>query len=350
MKPGKNFSLQQLSLLAALLTGAGSGLLALLMRAGMTVSVVLFATTCLLGYFLIFYLTDRFVYRKIRLIYKMIQQTKATKKEEFYYKNVLPAKSIEEAEEDVENWSVQYKNEIEILRKNEAFRKEFLQNLSHELRTPIFATQGYIETLIDEAMQDEAVNRKFLQNAGRNIERLVQLVDDLDSISRLESGELPLNRKSFVIQDLIREVFDTMELKAGERNMRCEIKKGCEAPVTVFADREKIRQVLVNLIDNAVKYGNENGLTEAGVYITDGNNVLIEITDSGIGIAEEHLPRIFERFYRTDRARSRSAGGSGLGLAICKHIIEAHGSSIHVRSKVDVGTSFGFTLPNKEII
>jgi two-component system phosphate regulon sensor histidine kinase PhoR len=299
------------------------------------------------SYFLINYLVEQFIYRKIKLIYKMINQTKATKKEEFYYKNVLPVKSIDEVSEEVEAWAGQYKSEIEMLRKNEVFRKEFLQNLSHELKTPIFSIQGYIDTLLGGALHNEAVNTKFLQNAAKNIDRLVKLVDDLDEISKLEIGELQLTLQYFVVQDLIKEVFESMELQAKEKNILCSIKKGCEAPVIVYADKEKIRQVLLNLTDNAIKYGKYDGKTEASIYKIDENNVLIEISDDGSGILEEHLPRIFERFFRTDLARSRKVGGSGLGLAICKHIIEAHGSTIHVRSKLDVGTTFGFNLAAK---
>ena len=195
-------------------------------------------------------------------------------------------------------------------------------------------------------MSNPDVNIKFLQSAGRNVERLVSLVDDLDAISKLEIGEQKLQKQQFIIQDLLKEVYDSLDLKAAEKNMSCIIKKGCELPLSVFADKEKIRQVLINFVDNALKYGKENGTVESSFYSVDGRNVLIEISDDGAGIGEEHLPRIFERFYRTDLARSRKVGGSGLGLAICKHIIEAHNQTIHVRSKIDVGTSLGFTLPS----
>ncbi|MEQ1554989.1 MAG: ATP-binding protein, partial [Ferruginibacter sp.] len=277
-----------------------------------------------------------------------IYQTKATKREEFYYKNILPQKGIDEVRQDVEEWAEQRKKEIETLQANEAFRKEFLQNLSHELKTPIFAIQGYVDTLLDGALHNNEVNEKFLKNASRNVLRLVSLLDDLDEISKLESGEIKMLFQQFVIQDLINDVFDSLELKAAEKHIVMSIKKECEFPLTVYADKEKIRQVLINLVENGIKYGKENGTIEASAYNVDGKNVLIEIGDNGYGIAEEHLPRIFERFYRTDLARSRKAGGSGLGLAICKHIIEAHNQNIHVRSKLDVGTSFGFTLPARK--
>jgi two-component system phosphate regulon sensor histidine kinase PhoR len=244
----------------------------------------------------------------------------------------------------VEKWAEQRKEEIEMLKQNEAFRKEFLQNLSHEFKTPVFAIQGYVDTLLNGALEKQEVNRQFLENAARNIDRLVNLIDDLDEISRLESGEMVLQKSNFVVQDLIREVFESLSIKASHKNARCGIKKGCESPISVYADKEKTRQVLINLVDNAIKYGKQNGLIEASIYNTDGKNILVEISDDGTGIAEEHLPRIFERFYRTDYGRSRNIGGTGLGLAICKHIIEADGHSIHVRSKPDIGSTFGFTL------
>ena len=302
--------------------------------------VVLF----IIAYSLIYFLLQQFIYRRIKLIYKFIYQTKASKKEEMYYKYILPQKSIDEVSEDVEKWAEQRKAEIEILKQNEAYRKEFLQNLAHEFKTPIFAIQGYVDTLLDGAMEQPEIRKKFLENASRNIDRLVNLMNDLDEISKLESGEQLLYKQNFVIQELIREVFESLSIKLEKKQIACSIKKGCEAPVSVFADKEKIRQVLLNLVENAFKYGKTDGNIVASVYKTDGEQVLIEISDDGIGIEEEHLPRIFERFYRTDAARSRDKGGTGLGLAICKHIIEAHAQTIHVRSTPDVGTSIGFTL------
>ena len=261
-----------------------------------------------------------------------------------YYKYILPSKSIEDVNEDVEKWEEQQKAVIDDLRDNDKYRREFLQNLSHEIKTPIFAIQGYVDTLLNGAMENPVVSKKFLENTSRNVTRMVDLVNDLDEITRLESGEQLLHKKKFVIQDVIREVFETLSKKAIEKNIHCSIKKGCEQPVEVFADKEKIFRVLANLVDNAIKYGKPDGYVTAGVYKTDDKHVLIELSDNGIGIAEQHLSRIFERFYRTDVGRSRNAGGTGLGLAICKHIIEAHGQSIHVRSKPDVGTTIGFTL------
>lgn len=300
------------------------------------------------AYGIIYFMLQQFINRKIKLIYKLIYQTKASKREEFYYKNILPQKSIEEVREDVQEWAEQKKTEIEVLQQNEVYRKEFLQNLSHELKTPIFAIQGYVHTLLGGAMDNPEVNKKFLGSTSRNIDRLVNLVDDLDEISKLESGEQLLYKENFIIQDLIKDVFESLAIKSDEKQMRMQIKKGCELPLTVHADKEKVRQVLINLIDNAIKYGKQNGTIEASAYKIEGRKILVEISDDGLGIPEEHLGRIFERFYRTDAARSRKVGGSGLGLSICKHIIEAHGHAIHVRSTIEVGTTFGFTLDAKK--
>src|ERR1700759_257217 len=296
------------------------------------------------SYLLIQFILEKFIYRKIKLIYKFIHQTKATRKEEVYFKYILPKKSIDEVHEDVERWGNKQTEEIELLRKNEAFRKEFLQNLSHEFKTPIFAIQGYIDTLLNGAMDDLKVRKRFLENTERNVERLVNLVNDLDEIAKLERGEQLLLKQNFIIQDLIREVFESLSINMQDKNLRTGIKKGCEYPITVFADKEKIRMVLLNLVENASKYGKQNGSITASIYKTDGRHVLVEITDDGIGLEEENLHRIFEGFYRTDSSRSRDKGGTGLGLAICKHIIEAHDQAIHVRSTPDVGTSIGFTL------
>src|SRR5664279_5886283 len=206
-----------------------------------------------LSYFVIQLAIETFVNRKIKLIYKFIHQTKATRKEEVYFKYILPKKSIEEVREDVEKWGNRQMEEIELLRKNEAFRKEFLQNLSHEFKTPIFTIQGYIDTLLNGAMDDVKVRVRFLENTERNVERLVNLVNDLDEISKLERGEQLLLKQNFVIQDLVREVFESLSINMQDKNMRTGIKKGCEYPILVFADKEKIRMVLLNLVENASK-------------------------------------------------------------------------------------------------
>lgn len=344
----KNFSPQQLSALTAVLLSIPVSLGIWVLRPDWIIALVSFGLVFGGSYLLIRFMLESFIYRKIKLIYKFIYQTKATKREETYYKYILPQKGIDEVRADVEQWAEQRSAEIEQLRTNEAYRKEFLQNLAHEFKTPIFAIQGYVDTLLGGAMENPEVSKRFLENTAKNVDRMVTLVSDLDEITRLESGRQPLYKTNFVIQDLIREIYDALSIKTSARNIRCSIKKGCEYPITVFADKEKIRQVLNNLFENATKYGKQDGTIVTSIYKTDGRHVLIEISDDGIGISEEHLPRIFERFYRTDRGRSRNVGGTGLGLAICKHIIEAHNQTIHVRSKPDVGTTIGFTLDTRK--
>ena len=340
----KNLSPQLLSFITALIISTVNALMSLVFRPEWYIPLIVFGVTFIIIYYLYHYTLQRFIYRKIKLIYKFIYQTKATKKEEFFYETILPQKSIDEVSVDVARWANQKKDEIDMLRANEQFRKEFLMNLAHELRTPIFSVQGYVDTLLGGALEDPNVNKKFLGNAARSVERLARLVDDLDEISKLESGRIPIVQETFVMQELVKEVYEEMQLRAAEKNVQLEIKKGTERPISVNADKTKIRQVLVNLIENAIKYGPENATITTGVYEIDGKHVFTEVSDEGPGIAEEHLPRIFERFYRADRSRSRAIGGTGLGLAIVKHIIEAHGQTVNVRSKVGVGSSFGFTL------
>ncbi len=342
----KNLSPRQLSAITALLVSLPVGLAFLWLE---KVWIGLLALAIMFGwsYAFVAMVFEWFIYRKIKLIYKFIYQTKATKREEMYYKHILPKKSIGQVSEDVEKWAEQRSAEVALLKQNEAYRKEFLQNLSHEFKTPIFAIQGYVDTLLNGALENPKVNRRFLENASKNVIRMVSLINDLDEISRLETGEQPLYKQNFVIQEVIRDVFESLSINIAERNIKADIKKGCEQSIIVFADKEKIRQVINNLVINASKYGKENGTIIASVYKTDEQYVLVEFSDDGMGIAEEHLDRIFERFFRTDRGRSRDIGGTGLGLAICKHIIEAHKQIMHVRSKLTVGTTIGFTLEGK---
>lgn len=348
MFSSKNLTPQQLSAVTATVIALPVTIGIYFYTLNWWVALLSLAVIFLGSYGIIYFMLQQFINRKIKLIYKLIYQTKASKREEFYYKNILPQKSIEEVREDAQEWAEQKKTEIEVLQQNEAYRKEFLQNLSHELKTPIFAIQGYVHTLLGGALENPDVNKKFLASTSRNIDRLVNLVDDLDEISKLESGEQLLYKENFIIQDLIKDVFESLAIKSDEKQMRMQIKKGCELPLTVHADKEKIRQVLINLIDNAIKYGKQNGIIEGSIYKIEGRKILVEISDDGLGIHEDHLGRIFERFYRTDAARSRKVGGSGLGLSICKHIIEAHDQTIHVRSTIDVGTTFGFTLDGRK--
>lgn len=344
----KNISPRKVSALAALTLSLPISLGIYILDQHWQVLIISFAIIFMGSFGLISFTLERFIYRKIKLIYKFIYQTKASKKEETYYQYLLPQKSIDEVREDVEQWAEKQVEEIELLKKNEQFRKEFLQNLAHEFKTPVFAIQGYVDTLLQGALENPEVNRPFLEKTSRNIDRLVNLINDLDEISKLERGEQLIYKENFVIQEMVKEVYEILSLKAEQKNIRCTIKKGCESPLLVFADKEKIRQVILNLVENSIKYGKIGGIITASMYNTDEKHILVEISDDGIGIQEKHLPRIFERFYRTEEGRSLDITGSGLGLAICKHIIEAHGQSIHVRSTEDIGTTVGFTLERRK--
>ncbi|MEG2319847.1 MAG: ATP-binding protein, partial [Mucinivorans sp.] len=245
---------------------------------------------------------------------------------------------------EIKIWTESSQSEIKSLKVLEKYRKEFVGNVSHELKTPIFSLQGYISTLLDGGMDDPELVHRYLERSDKNIERLIMIVNDLEDISRLESGNLVLYKSTFDMVALVREVAEDMENLIIQSGSKLEITGAERAPQTIFVvgDRGRLEQVMTNLISNAVKYG--SGKIE--VRFTDiFDSVLIEVTDNGQGIAPEHLPRIFERFYRVDKARSRESGGTGLGLAIVKHIIEAHGQRVSVESTIGLGTTFSFTLP-----
>jgi two-component system phosphate regulon sensor histidine kinase PhoR len=343
----KNLTPKQLAALTALLLASLIALSIFMLFSNAKLCITYFIVSFISIYFLMGQLLEYFIYRKIKLIYKLISQTKASKREEAYQKYVLPKKGIDDVRDDVEQWAAQKTKEIQDLQSNEAFRKEFLQNLSHEIKTPIFAIQGYLELLGDGAMDEPVTGKKFVQQAQSNVQRLVQLLSDVDAITNLEINKDPILKQSFIIQDIINEAINNLSIKRIKKNIQFQFKKGSESPVYVFADKNKIYQVVVNILSNATKYGKIDGQITASIYKMEDEKILIEIGDDGIGIDEEHLPRLFERFYRTDDARAREIGGTGLGLAICKHIVEAHGETIHVRSKVNVGTTFGFTLASK---
>jgi len=292
----------------------------------------------LLQYFAI----ERFIYRKIKLVYKSIYDTKLSAQE----KAVRPAlkeDAIKDAENEVLNWQRNNLREIRKQKKLEKYRKEFLGNVFHELKTPIFNIQGYLETLIEGGIDDRNINMKFLQKARKNVKRMTEIVDDLQMISNLEDGSFSLVEEKFDIYRLASDVLDSAEIRARKRDIHLKFKEGCERSFMVSADRELIQQVLNNLVTNSIKYGKDSGHTHIGLY--DMNEyILVEVSDNGIGIDQKHLPRIFERFYRADKDRSRELGGSGLGLSIVKHIIEAHNQTVNVRSAPGLGTTFGFTL------
>lgn len=305
--------------------------------------ILTFFTTLVICFIVFYYLIEKYVYSKIKLIYKLIHNLKLGKDLKDALGEYVTDDPINDVEHEVKEWARVKKIEIDALKQQEVFRREFLGNISHELKTPLFAVQGYIEALQDEALENPELAKQFLDKASKNIDRLSLLIKDLDSISKLESGEVQLSYKKFDLTVLIKEVMEQMEIKAKTQNIHLIFKDKYHVPTWVHADRDKICQVLINLIDNSIKYGKENGSTSIKTFELH-DQILVEVTDDGIGIEEKYLPRLFERFFRTERSRSREIGGSGLGLAIVKHILEAHQQTITVRSTEGLGSTFAFTL------
>lgn len=294
------------------------------------------------SFFAIQFILDRFIYRRIKLMYKIIRKAKTSVPDKRALKR-SDDPLLDGVEQEVQHWAETQQNEIETLKTLEAYRKRFIGNVSHELKTPIFSIQGYIYTLIDGGVYDENVNMRYLERAASNVERLLTIVQDLEEISKLESEDLILDIQKFDIKSLVREVFNDLEVNARQRNVTLTFKEGADKTFAVQGDREGIRQVLTNLILNSIKYGNESGVTKVSFYVMD-RQILVEIADNGIGIEEKHLNHLFDRFYRVDKSRSRESGGSGLGLSIVKHILEAHNQTVNVRSTPGRGSTFGFTL------
>ena len=282
---------------------------------------------------------ERFIYRRIKQIYDDV-----TLLESSSLASAPVTTDMKTLTEEIEKFAQDKKVEIDTLKIREAYRKEFLGNVSHELKTPLFTVQGYIHTLLDGAMEDKKVRKKYLNRAAKGVERLIYIIKDLDLITKLEIGDLHLEMEDFDIIELIRSVFELLEMKASKKGISLVFDMDYPEPIMVHADKEKIQQVLTNLVVNSIKYGHQDGTTEVSVENLIKNKVIVRVTDNGEGIAEEHLTRLFERFYRVDKSGSRKEGGSGLGLAIVKHIIEAHNEKIYVESVVDVGSEFSFTL------
>ena len=304
---------------------------------------ITFGVTIVTSFLIFYWLIEKYIYSKIKLIYKLIHNLKLGRDLRDALGEHVSADPINDVENEVKEWAKQKKIEIDDLRTQEKFRRDFLSNISHEFKTPLFAIQGYIEAIQDDEFEDLDMARDFLTKAARNVDRLSYLIKDLDEISKLETGEMAINYTKFKINDLIKEVFESMEMKASQHHIKLVFKQKYDEPIPVYADREKMVQVLVNLIDNSLKYGKEGGSTSISLFELH-DQVLVEVTDDGIGIEEKFLPRLFERFFRTDTSRSRQIGGSGLGLAIVKHIVEAHQQTINVRSTEGLGSTFGFTL------
>ncbi len=300
-------------------------------------SVIIF----IVAFLLIFYTVNNFIFDKINPIYKTIENIPLTKGE---LKKKLEGKDmIQEVNRLVINYAQNRRKEIKKLRRMEKYRKEFLGNVSHELKTPIFNIQGYILTLLDGGLEDQEINREYLERTEKSVNRMITIIDDLESIARIETGELKLDWKDFDIVQLIKDVFEMQDMNASNYGISLIYDRSYDKSVMVHADKKRITEVLNNLIINSIYYGNQGGTTTINIEEM-GENVLVDVSDTGIGISKEDMPRIFERFFRTDKSRSRDRGGTGLGLSIVKHIIEAHNQTITARSELGAGTSFSFTL------
>ncbi len=344
----KNQTPRQLSLFIALLSAVSIACLSLVLKALGVLTIswqelgVLFASCLLAGFVSNFYLMRHYIFRRIKLIYKIIHRQKLPS--DFRADRIEMSKNVlDQVEQEVDAWADQNSREMEELERLAAYRRRFIGDVSHELKTPIFNIQGFIHTLLDGALYDTEVNEKYLRRAAKNAERLQSIVEDLETINKLESGHMVLDIQEFDLHTLTDEVIADLEMRAAERNIRLTYKEGAAQHFRVRADKENIRQVLINLLHNSIKYGTEGGFTKISFY--DGESfVLVEVSDNGIGIKDKHLNHVFDRFYRVDKSRSRDAGGTGLGLSIVKHIIEAHHQTVTVRSTEGQGTTFGFTL------
>lgn len=305
-------------------------------KAALLFSLGIASLTYLVFYFLLRY----FFTEKLKILYRSIRTGK------FQNTASNPVKMnediIEQAEIETKKWADERFSEISKLKEQEKFRREFLGNLAHELKTPVFSIQGYILTLLDGGLEDEAVNRTFLERASKATDRMTAILEDLDQLSKMEVNEIQLDLSRFDLTELVKEVFEELEMRAKKKKIRLRFSKDYD-PVFVRADRAKIAQVLTNLISNSIYYGNEKGETSVRFYILD-DIITVEVSDNGPGIEASEIPRIFERFYRVEKSRDRNKGGSGLGLAIAKKIIETHGQTINVRSTIGVGSTFTFSL------
>ncbi|MDQ3101346.1 MAG: ATP-binding protein [Bacteroidota bacterium] len=301
---------------------------------GIGIGLILFGT----AYATFNYGIERFVHSRIKMLYRTVHDLKTLR---HATGSEVKGDVLSQANAQVEQWASERSTQIHELEERERFRREFIGNLAHELKTPIFNIQGYILTLLEGGLEDERVNRDFLNRASNGVDRLMKIVEDLDMITKLESGVLDLRREKMDLHELLDDLIHPMEGNAREHGMR--LRNELTSPTYVIADRNRMSQVFINLLNNAINYGRKGGVCSVQGYPL-GDQILVEVADDGIGISKEHLPRLFERFYRIGKSRARNEGGSGLGLAIVKHIIEAHGQSITVKSTEGEGATFSFTL------
>ena len=324
-----------------------SGFLAILLwffhEFSLSIILVFAVSIATFSFFVIQYRVERFIYRRVKKIYDDVSLLESTS-----FRSQPITTDMETLTKQVKKFATDKKLEIETLKVREEYRREFLGNISHELKTPLFTVQGYLSTLLDGAMEDKKIRKKYLERAEKGVERLVYIVEDLDMISKLEMGDVNLELSKFNIVDLVQSVFDLLEMVADKKNIILMFDRKYNKAINVFADQEKIQQVLSNLIMNSIKYGKENGTTEVTIEDLVDDKIIVRIRDNGEGIEKQNIPRLFERFFRVDKSGARSEGGSGLGLSIVKHIIEAHGEKIYVESEFGIGSEFSFTLEKHE--
>lgn len=333
-----------IALTAALVSFLGTTLFKLTdaVEASWLILVVSFFLTLVTVFITVFYTLRYYIFRRIKLIYKVIHHHKLPS--DFKAGSIDMSRNImEDVEKEIDAWAARHEVEEDELERLAAYRRRFIGDVSHELKTPIFNIQGFIYTLLDGGINDPEINIQYLQRAAKNADRLQTIVEDLEIINKLESGQYVLELTEFDIRELVEDVFADLEMRAGRKKVKLIFKEGADQHFRVRADKDSIRQVLINLVHNSIKYGNENGVTKVSFYDMDGY-VLLEVSDNGIGIQPEHLNHVFDRFYRVDKSRSRDAGGTGLGLSIVKHIIESHKQTINVRSTPGQGSTFGITL------
>ena len=304
--------------------------------------VILLLVVYVFSFLVLQYRVERFIYRRVKKIYDDVSLLESSS-----FINQPITTDMETLTREVKKFATDKKLEIEMLQVREVYRREFLGNVSHELKTPLFTVQGYLSTLVDGAMDDKSVRKKYLKRAEKGVERLICIVEDLDMITKLESGDLNLVFSKFDIVELIQNVFDLLEMKADKKKITLSFENNPVFPTFVKGDKDRIQQVIENLVVNSIKYGKEGGTTEVGIVNLTKKRLLVRVTDNGEGIEKNNIPRLFERFYRVDKSGSRSEGGSGLGLAIVKHIIEAHKEKIYVESEFGIGSEFSFTLEKK---
>lgn len=303
------------------------------------ITVVFSLSIAVFSFFVIQYRVERFIYRRVKKIYDDVSLLESTT-----FRSEAVTTDMKTLTNQVKKFATDKKLEIETLKIREEYRREFLGNVSHELKTPLFTVQGYLSTLIDGAIEDKKVRKKYLERAEKGVERLVYIVEDLDLISKLELGDVNLELKKFNVVDLVQSVFDLLEMTADKKSIILMFDRKYNKSIHVFADQKKIQQVISNLVMNSIKYGKINGTTEVTIEDLVDEKIIVRIRDNGEGIEKQYIPRLFERFFRVNKSGSRSEGGSGLGLSIVKHIIEAHGEKIYVESVYGESSEFSFTL------